>query len=105
MGWYYKTFAKVGRLRVIRNLVLIEIDGYSVHSLPVSDVLGIISYAVQIPLNPEDISEGIGSLSKSQLGLKFNTPVEGLLCVVIVWQVLNMIRNPEKKSALWVPVI
>ena len=72
MGWYYETFVKVGRLRVIGNLVLIEINGDIVHSLPVSDVLDIISYAIQLPLNPEDISEGMGSLSKSQLGLKFN---------------------------------
>ena len=102
MGWYYETFVKVGRLQVVGNLVLIEIDGYSVHSLPVSDVLAIISYAVQIPLNPEDLSEGIGSLSKSQLGLKFNIPVEGQLYVAIVRRVLNMIQNPEKKSALCV---
>ncbi len=68
MGWYYETFVKVGRLRVVGNLVMVEIDGYSVHSLPVSDVIDIISSAVQIPLNQEDLLEGIGSLSKSQLG-------------------------------------
>lgn len=56
MGWYYETFVKVGRLRVVGNLVMIEIDGDSVHSIPDSDVLDIISYAVQIPLNPEDLS-------------------------------------------------
>ena len=54
--------SKVGRLRVVGNLVMIEIDGDSIHPIPVPDVLDIISYAVQLPLNPEDLSEGIGSL-------------------------------------------
>jgi len=96
MGWYYEPLVKVGRLWFVGNLVLIEIDGDTVHSMPVSVVLDIISSAVQIPLNPEDFSEGLGSLSKSQLGLKFNIPLEGQLYMAIVRRVLNMIHNPEK---------
>lgn len=104
MVWYYETFVKVGRLRVVGDLIMIEIDGDNVHDIPVSEVLDIISNAIQKPLNPEDLSEGVGNLSKRQLGLKFNIPVDGQLYVAIVRQVLGMIQNPEKKSALWVTV-
>ena len=68
MSWYYKRFVKVGRLRIVGDLVTIEIDGDSIHEIPVSDVLDTISNAVEIPINPGDIRE-IGSLSKRQLGL------------------------------------
>ena len=91
-------------MRVVGDLVLIEIDGDSVHSMLVSDVLDIISYVVQIQINPENFSEGIENLSKSQFGIKFNISIEGQLYVAIVPQVLTMIQNLEKKSALWVPV-
>ncbi len=104
MVWYYETFVKVGRLKVVGELVIIEIDGDSVHSIPIIDVLEIISSATEIPLNLEDLTEGIGSLSQSHLGLKFNIPVDGQMYVAIVRQVINMIQNPVKKSALWIPV-
>lgn len=89
---------------MVGDLIMIEIDGDNVHDIPVSDVLDIISNAVQRPLNSEDLNEGVGSLSKRQLGLKFDIPVDGQLYVAIVRQFLNMIQNPEKKSALWRPV-
>ena len=104
MVWYYETFTKVGRLKIVNDMVLIEIDGDSVHTIPVSDVIEIISTAVQKPLNRDDLTEGSSSLSKSNLGLKFYIPVDGIMYVAIVCQVINMIQNPEKKSALWIPV-
>jgi len=41
MVWYYETFKKVGRLRIVRDCVLIEIDGVGTHDIPVSPELGI----------------------------------------------------------------
>ena len=104
MVWYYETFTKVGRLRVIDDMVIIEIDGGGTYDIPVSDVIDIISNAVEIPLNPHDLEEGFSSLSASKRGLKFYIPVDGQMYVAIVRQVINMIQNPEKKSALWIPV-
>lgn len=36
---YYETFVKVGRLRVVGDLIMIEIDGDSVHEILVTDIL------------------------------------------------------------------
>ena len=104
MAWYYETFTKVGRLRVVDDMVIIEIDGRGTYDIPVSDVIDIISNAVEVPLNPYDLEEGISSLSVSKRGLKFYIPVDGQMYVAIVRQVITMIQHPEKKSALWVPV-
>jgi hypothetical protein len=104
MVWYYETFKKVGRLRIAGDTVLIEIDGAGVHDIPVSDVVNIISDAVELPLDPVNLPEGISSLSVSQLAIKFYIPVGGHMYCAIVRQVLNMIANQEKKAALWVPV-
>jgi len=104
MVWYYESWKKVGRLKITGDLAIIEIDGGGVYDIPVSDVVDIISNAVQVPLNPENLSEGLASLSKSHLGLKFTIPVGGKLYVAIVRQVVNMIENPEKKAGVWVPV-
>jgi hypothetical protein len=85
-------------------MVIIEIDGVSSHDIPVSDVIRVISDAVQIPLSLDNLPEGIASLSQSHLGLKFTIPVDCQLYVAIVRQVLNMIEHREKKAALWVPI-
>ena len=105
MVWYYETFTKVGRLRVVDDMVIIEIDGEGSYDIPVSDVIDIISQAVEIPLDPYNLEEGVSSLTQTQRGLKFYIPVDGQMYVAIVRQVINMIQNPEKKSALWVPVM
>lgn len=104
MVWYYETFQKVGRLRIAGDAVLIEIDGVGTHDIPVSDVVDIISNAVELPLDVNNLPEGISSLSVSQLAIKFYIPVGGQMYCAIVRQVLNMLANPGKKSALWVPV-
>jgi hypothetical protein len=101
MVWYYETFKKVGRLRIVGDTVLVEIDGVGTHDIPVSDVVNIISNAVEIPLDPQNLQEGISSLSLSQLAIKFYIPVGGQMYCAIVRQVLNMIASPGKKSALW----
>lgn len=76
----------------------------SSHDIPVSDVIRVISDAVQIPLSLDNLPEGIASLSQNHLGLKFTIPVEGQLYVAIVRQVVNMIEHPGKKAGLWVVV-
>lgn len=104
MVWYYETFTKVGRLKINNDMVIIEIDGVGTHDIPVNDVINIISNIIEVPLDPNNLSEGISSLSQSKRGLKFYIPVGGQMYVAIVRQVLNMITHPEKKSALWVPI-
>ncbi len=105
MVWYYETFKKVGRLRIVGDCVLIEIDGVGTHDIPVSDVVNIISNAVELPLDSQNLQEGISSLSVSQLAIKFYIPVGGQMYCAIVRQVLGMIASPGKKSALWVPMV
>jgi hypothetical protein len=104
MVWYYETFTKVGRLKIVEDMVVIEIDGAGTYDIPINDVINIISNAVEIPLDPDNLEEGISSLSGSKRGLKFYIPAGGLMYVAIVRQVINMIQNPGKKSALWIPV-
>lgn len=77
MVWYYEIFWKVGRLKIVGDMVIIEIDGVSSHDIPVSDVIRVISDAVQVPLSLNNLIEGIASLSQNHLGLKFTIPVEG----------------------------
>ena len=104
MVWYYETFKKVGRLWIIRDCILIEIDGVGTHDITVSDVVNIISNVVELPLDPVNFQEGISSLSVRQLAIKFYIPVGGQMYCAIVRQVLNIIASPGKKTALWVPV-
>ncbi len=94
----------MGRLRIIGDCVLIEIDGVGTHDIPVSDVVIIISNVVELPLDPVNLQEGISSLSVRQLAIKFYIPVGGQMYCAIVRQVLNIIASPGKKTALWVPV-
>ena len=86
-------------------MVIIEIDRVSSHDIPVSEVIRVISDDDQISLSLDNLPEGIASLSKSHLGLKFTIPVDGKLYVAIVRQVVNMIKHPGKRMALWVPII
>jgi hypothetical protein len=84
-------------------MIFIEIDGGGTHDIPVSDVIDIISNAVEVPLDSYNLEEGISSLSVSKQGLNL-FPVDGQMYVAIVRQVIIMIQNPVKKSALWVPM-
>ena len=93
MVWYYETFKKVGRLRIVGDCVLIEIDGVGTHDIPVSDVVNIISNAVELPLDPGNLQEGISSLSVHQFAIKFYIPVGGQIYCAIVRPVVNIIAN------------
>ena len=51
----------VGRIKISGDLAIIEIDGGGVYDIPVSYIVDIISNVVQIPLNLENMSEGLAS--------------------------------------------
>ena len=55
---------KSGQDEIFGDLAIIEIDSGGTYDIPVSDVVDIISNTVYVPLNPENLNEGLASISK-----------------------------------------
>ena len=96
-------YQKIGRLYPDgeNSRVLIIRDGVGqIGTMSLDDVRALLAGEV-----PQEISpNGSSDLSVSSRGMKIKIPVDGILYVAIVSQVVNMLDKwPRRKSALWLP--
>ena len=50
-------------MKISGDLTIIEINGGGTYDIQVSDVVDIISNTVYVPLNPENLNDGLVSIS------------------------------------------